>query len=147
MAQVLSPLTKKVLVVKAPRRHVQKYNFLRSFCRNLAEKDHITWWMRTADKRSRGENPVQRPNVYFTGRWDYISMSHKKSKVPEGHHPRGTTLREALRGTLPLKGLCRGLCEGSAGVSAGLCGIFRGFFGGSDPMPVTLGNCWKHWKV
>ena len=74
------------------------------------------------------------------------------SKVPEGHHPRGTTLREALRGNLPLRGLCRGLSEGSAGslrgfcgVSAGLCGGPRDFprvFGGSDPMLVTLGNCW-----
>ena len=75
------------------------------------------------------------------------------SKVPEGHHPRGTTLREALRGNLPLRGLCRGLSEGSAGVSPrvlrGLCGALRGSagfsegFGGSDPMLVTLGNCWS----
>ena len=47
------------------------------------------------------------------------------SKVPEGDHPRGTTLREALRGNLPLRGLCGGLSEGSAGVH----GIFRGFSG------------------
>ena len=70
------------------------------------------------------------------------------SKVPEGHHPRGTTLREALRGNLPL----RGLCGGPAGVSprvlrgsAGFCGGPRDiprFFGGSDPMLVTLRNCW-----
>ena len=60
-------------------------------------------------------------------------------KVPEGHHPRGTTLREALRGSLPLRGLCRGLSEGSAGSLRGFCGalqgsagvrgIFRGFSG------------------
>ena len=37
------------------------------------------------------------------------------SKVPEGHHPRGTTLREALRGNLPLRALCVGLSEGSPG--------------------------------
>ena len=56
------------------------------------------------------------------------------SKVPEGHHPRGTTLREALRGNLPLRGLCGGLSEGSAGAlrglsesSAGLCGGPRDF--------------------
>ena len=58
------------------------------------------------------------------------------SKVPEGHHPRGTTLRvaEALRGNLPLRGLCGGLSKGSAGslrgfcrVSAGLCGVSAGF--------------------
>ena len=41
--------------------------------------------------------------------------SESLSKVPEGHHPRGTTLREALRGNLPLRGLCGGLSEGSAG--------------------------------
>ena len=76
------------------------------------------------------------------------------SKVPEGHHPRSTTLREALRGNVPLRGLCRGLSEGSEGVSlrvlqlrgsAGFCGgprDFPRFFGGSDPMLVTLGNCW-----
>ena len=51
-------------------------------------------------------------------------------KVPEGHNPRGTTLREALRGNLPLRG-CLGA---SAGVSsrvlrgsAGLCGGPRHF--------------------
>ena len=75
------------------------------------------------------------------------------STVPEGHHPRGTTLREALRGNLPLRGLCGGLSEGFAGslrgfcgVSAGLCGGPRDFpsvFGGSDPMLVTLANCWR----
>ena len=75
------------------------------------------------------------------------------SKVPEGHHPRGTTLREALRGNLPLKGLCGGLWEGSAGSLRGFCGVSVGFcggtrdlprvFGGSDPMLVTLANCWR----
>ena len=77
------------------------------------------------------------------------------SEVPEGHHSRGTTtLREALRGNLPLRGLCGGLSEGSAGAlrglfegSAGLCGgprDFSRFFGGSEPMLVTLGNCWRN---
>ena len=74
------------------------------------------------------------------------------SKVPEGHHPRGTTLREALRGNLPLRGLCGGLSEGSAASLRGFCRVVRGFcggprdfpklFGGSDPMLVTLKNCW-----
>ena len=74
------------------------------------------------------------------------------SKVPEGQHPRGTTLREALRGNSTLRGLCGGLSEGSAVVpprvlrgSAGLCGGPRDFpriFGGSDPMLVTLRSCW-----
>ena len=81
------------------------------------------------------------------------SMTPSKSvksffKVPEGHHPRGTTLREALRGNLPLRGLCGGLSEGSAGSLRGFCGVLRGsagfseVFGGSDPMLVTLRNCW-----
>ena len=52
------------------------------------------------------------------------------SKVPEGHHPRGTmTLREALRGNLPLRGLCGGLSEGSLGFSEGSAGSLRGSAG------------------
>ena len=48
--------------------------------------------------------------------------------------------------------LGEGRWEGSAGVSegsAGLCGVLRGsrdlprFFGGSDPMLVTLRSCWS----
>ena len=64
-----------------------------------------------------------------------LSASAMASQVPEGHHPRGTTLREALRGHLPLRGLCGGLSEGSAGVSprvlrgSAVRGIFRGFSG------------------
>ena len=79
-------------------------------------------------------------------------QSFSISKVPEGHHPRGTTLREALRGNSPLRGLCGGLSEGSAGSLRGLCGVsaelcggpsdFPRVFGGSDPMLVTLGNRW-----
>ena len=71
---------------------------------------------------------------------DSHSRNGVSFKVPEGHHPRGTTLREALRGNLPLRGLCGGLSEGFAGVSprvlrgslrgsAGVRGIFRGFRG------------------
>ena len=57
------------------------------------------------------------------------------SKVPEGHHPRGTTLREALRGNLPLRGLCGGLSEGSAGSLRGFCGVSAGFCGGPRDFP------------
>ena len=57
------------------------------------------------------------------------------NKVPEGHHPRGTTLREALRGNLPLRGLCRGLSEGSAGCLRGFCGVSAGFCGGPRDFP------------
>ena len=51
-------------------------------------------------------------------------------EVPEGHHPKGTTLREALRGNLPLM---QGLFEGSAGSlrrsagSAAVRRILRGY--------------------
>ena len=82
-----------------------------------------------------------------------LDPHHIAFKVPEGHHPRGTTLREALRGNLPLRGLCGGLSEGSAGSLRGFCGVSAGFCGGprdfprvsggSDPMLVTLGNCWN----
>ena len=57
-------------------------------------------------------------------------------KVPEGHHPRGTTLREALRGNLPLRGLCGGgLSEGPAGSLRGFCGVSAGFCGGPRDFP------------
>ena len=85
-----------------------------------------------------------------SGTWSQTHMwgTRNFSKVLEGHHPRGTTLREALRGHLSLRGLCGGLSEGSAGVSqralrglsegsagslrgsAGVRRIFRGFPGG-----------------
>ena len=68
------------------------------------------------------------------------------SAVPEGHHPRGTTLREALRGNSPLRGLCgvssralRGLFQGSAGSLRGCAGGPRDFprvFGGGGPVLV-----------
>ena len=55
-----------------------------------------------------------------------MGLIRETSKVPEGHHPRGTTLREALRGNLPLRGLCRGLSKGSAGSLRGFCGVSAG---------------------
>ena len=82
----------------------------------------------------------------------FVAIAAFSFKVPGGHHPRGTTLREALLGNLPLRGLCGGLSEGSAGSLQGFCGVSAGFcggprnfprfFGGSDPMLVTLGNGW-----
>ena len=80
-----------------------------------------------------------------------VQRTQSTFKVPEGHHPRGTTLREALRGNLPLRGLCGALSEGSVGCLRGFCGVSAGccggprdfprFFGGSDPMLVTLRIC------
>ena len=45
----------------------------------------------------------------LTKRTEVTNLDAQIFKVPEGHHPRGTTLREALRGNLPLRGLCGGL--------------------------------------
>ena len=67
------------------------------------------------------------------------SACRGNSKVPEGHHPRGTTLREALRGNLPLRGLCGGLSEGSAGSLRGFCGVSAGFCGGPRDFPRVSG--------
>ena len=50
-------------------------------------------------------------------------------KVPEGRHPRGTSLRETLRGNLPLGGFCGGLSECSAGSLRGFSGVLRGSAG------------------
>ena len=85
--------------------------------------------------------------------WAMISFLSECSKVPEGHRQRGTTLREALRGNLPLRGvlrrLCGGLFRGSAGLyralqaCTGFCEGSTGFSEGSDPMLVTLRNCWR----
>ena len=61
-----------------------------------------------------------------------ISFPSPFSKVPEGHHPRGPTFREVLRGNLPLRGLCGGLSEGSAGSLRGFCGDLWGFAGFSE---------------
>ena len=65
------------------------------------------------------------------------------SKVPEGHHPRGTTLCEGLQGNLPLRGVLRGLCGGLLEGSAGLCRVLWGSIGfseGSDRMLVICGT-------
>ena len=70
--------------------------------------------------------------------------------MPEGHHPRGTTLREALRGNLPLRGLCGVLSEGSAGVSPNrlmsrgkncLPTVLRQFLTRNYPRPNCLLKC------
>ena len=48
-------------------------------------------------------------------------------KVPEGHHTRGTTLREALRGNLPLRGFAGASAGVPERVQRGLCGGPRDF--------------------
>ena len=75
-----------------------------------------------------------------------LRFLHVASTVLDGHHPRGTTLREALQGNLPLRRAfrLRGLCVGLFGGSAGVCGVLRwskGFSEGSDPMILNLRNC------
>ena len=49
--------------------------------------------------------------------------TRKRFRVPEGHHPRGTTLREALQGNLPLRGFA--FAGVSSRVLRGLCGAMR----------------------
>ena len=81
-----------------------------------------------------------------------------------GVHPSLKFQRVTIRGAQPSARLSEEIClsEGSAGSlrglcgdlsegSAGLCGVLRGsatfsgVFGGSDPMLVTLANCWIQW--
>ena len=76
---------------------------------------------------------AQLPKSDLTFAKAFWSLKTAFSKAPEGHHPRGTTLREALRGNLSLRGLCRRFCGGPRD--------FPKFFGGSGPMLVTLGHC------
>ena len=70
-------------------------------------------------------------------------------EVPEGHHPRGNNPPQGsprkLASQRVLRGLCRGLFKGSAGSPRGSGGSpgSAGFSEGSDPILVTLGNCWK----
>ena len=54
-------------------------------------------------------------------------LSETMSRVSEGHHPRGTTLREPLQGKLPL----RGFLGASAGVSSRVLWGSAGFRRGS----------------
>ena len=60
---------------------------------------------------------------------DPIPENHLYLKVPEGHHPRGTTLREALRGNLPLRGLREVSPRVVRGSLRGFCGALRGSAG------------------
>ena len=100
---------------------------LLNYTENLEKKQKIQW-------RRRPEIadfcPLSWSNVsWICGTKSQPEVGDRKgttSKVPEGHHPRGTTLREALRGHICLS-------EGSAGGSArGLCGALRGSAGSSE---------------
>ena len=55
-------------------------------------------------------------------------MRIRWSKVPEGHQPRGTTLRKALRGNVP-----EGFIEASRRSRRGFCRGLRGSAGGGGP--------------
>ena len=79
------------------------------------------WWDRVYGTNSDHQDELdqlgQVSRHFVLLSWKSILFDHHarswsstlSSKVPEGHHPRGTTLREALRG------IC--LSEDSAGVS------------------------------
>ena len=70
---------------------------------------------------SQGVSAAARKQSYF------IHRTRHFLKVPEGHHPRGTTLREALRGNLPLRGLSGASVGVSSRVLRGLRGALRDF--------------------
>ena len=69
----------------------------------------------------------------------FTTRQRVNSKVPEGHHPRCTTLSEALRGNLPLRRLCGALSEGSAGVSPRVLQGSAGFCKGPRDFPRLSG--------
>ena len=50
--------------------------------------------------------PAYSAKIYEQKYGPKLSILPFFSKVPEAHHSRGTTLREALLGNLPLRGLC-----------------------------------------
>ena len=77
--------------------------------------------------------PLKTPAICFTA--DEINTHGHSMPASRGHHPRGTTLREALRGNLPLRGLYGGLSECSAGSLRGFCGVSAGFRGGPRDFP------------
>ena len=73
---------------------------------------------------------LRKKNISEELRSNNIHLYAESLKGPEGHNPKGTTFREALRGDLPLSrgvfgGLGGDLFEGSVGV----CGVLRGPLG------------------
>ena len=93
----------------------------------FGEKGRGIQWMRSLVRISTAKAIQSRGPDHSVNRQ---TPKTENSKVPEGHHPRGTTLREALQGNLPLRGLCGGLSEGSVGSLRGLCGVSLGLCGG-----------------
>ena len=92
---------------------------------------------------------VPAPSMHWSRAVYGFLFYSSRGSPSEGHNPpRGSPRKFAPQGAL------QGLSEGSAGVSprvlrgsAGFCGGPRDFprvFGGSDPMLLTLGNCWRH---
>ena len=84
---------------------------------------------------------------FFFSNPPFAPLCPLPSKVPEGHHPRPEG-HEALRGNLPLRGLCGGRSEpeGSAGSLRGFCGgsagvrgIFQGFAGAVRGQRILFG--------
>ena len=80
-------------------------------------------------------------DLHFHGKIKILKAENVTSndsfQVPEGPHPRGTTLREALRGNWPLREGSAGLSERaprglSARVLRGLCGVLQGYAGFSE---------------
>ena len=82
---------------KIPKKHRVYAKFFEKFARTFA-----FFWCDASQEASRNysEKLVQM-NFFILGgffRLDFLPVIWIFSRVPEGHHPRGTTLREALRG-------------------------------------------------
>ena len=75
------------------------------------------------------------PGVYNQG----VRTSPHYFKVPQGHHPTGETLPEALRGNLNLSGVPTSLFAESLGLSSQVLldrsGLLRGLLGTGPPAP------------
>ena len=103
--------------------------------RKVLEQHPFLW-----AKRALFKNPFQLDRVSFPtpefqiARFDSLAIYFQ---VPEGHHPRSTTLREASRGNR----LSEGFSGASAGVSSrvlrGLCGFCGGLGGPRDFLRVV----------
>ena len=124
--------------------HSTTKQFLRAHFWRVLSRNFQDWKKEKGQGREKGtgagrNNPEHLQTILCTWRLMVWGPSHRSSttvlelpsqnlKFPEGHHPRGTTLREALRGNLPL----RGLCGVSPRALRGLCGVLRGFAGFSE---------------
>ena len=120
-------------------------------------------------KRGTSRKPKKQPNIehqvprgaeeipsFFLRKASCCQPTHARPDIiwsayirtAKNWNPRSTVKTEvsSIWGNLPLRGVLRGLCGGPFEGSAWLSGVLRGSMGisvGSDPMLVTLRNCWS----